>query len=558
MKETKNDAVIDASEKSNETEKKSLQLLIQSIYNDKRFKVFLIVFFIFISSAISWRATNSISRVPPLTDSGIFAGGAIHLLEGKVLYKDIWDCKPPMIFFLDAFAMVVGEKSIESIRTMERIFGVFAIIFLYLITYLIFKNNLLSFIATLIYPFYLYNKYVFQWGNLTEEYATTFVLGGILFCLLAKRASNKWVWAYSLTSGLFFSIAVFFKEPFLLSSIPWFFYLILNKEKGVKYALKNGLFFIIGSLIPLLIFLSYFLANNIIKDSIDLLSFDFSYAKTSRVNVSFWTRIINNFKPFYEKVLQNTITIRVFFVLGLFSIFLIPFLKKYKWFPIFAIFSFAAEYLGTMISDRKFGHYYMQLIPSFILVSTCGGALLMYILEKIKVWKICVIILFFFLIIRYDKVAFTNYYESIKMPRVKVKISEISNFIINNSTKEDTIWVCSGHLSKFYLETGRISPTKYYTPFKDFFIDTKYSTADEKVEYLKSSLSSKPPKFIIFSTNYMFVVDTYKISDWVYKNYTKLDIKEGKTELYVLNTAHTDLKLDSKNPPIKIQNAWGY
>ncbi|MEJ2552166.1 MAG: hypothetical protein P8Z34_15955, partial [Anaerolineales bacterium] len=48
-------------------------------------------------------------HVAPMgADSGIFAYGAEQMLDGKLLYRDVWDHKPPAVFYVNALAILIG------------------------------------------------------------------------------------------------------------------------------------------------------------------------------------------------------------------------------------------------------------------------------------------------------------------------------------------------------------------------------------------------------------------------------------------------------------------
>ena len=118
---------------------------------------------------------------------------------------------------------------------------------------------------------HFFNPVIFQGGNLTEEYATLFLLMGILFAVAGKYCSFNPLLAspilgeecnrapsdsernpqypilYNnilfLLSGLVFSLCVFTKEPYLFSVIPWFLYTVFPSNKEWKKSFIHGLFF---------------------------------------------------------------------------------------------------------------------------------------------------------------------------------------------------------------------------------------------------------------------------------------------------------------------------
>ena len=57
----------------------------------------------------------------PGRDSGVYIFVAKQLLLGKIPYKDIWDHKPPGIYFIDAFGLTIGHASLWGIWLLEYI-----------------------------------------------------------------------------------------------------------------------------------------------------------------------------------------------------------------------------------------------------------------------------------------------------------------------------------------------------------------------------------------------------------------------------------------------------
>jgi hypothetical protein len=477
----------------------------------------------------AWRSTNYITERRPLTDSGMFAGGGIHLLEGKILYKDIWDHKPPVIYLLDALALGLGNRSINSIRKMERIFGVCGAAFIFLTLYLLFRDKWLAFIITVFFPLHFYAPNIFQDGNLTEEYGAIFVCGGILFATVSRQLKRNKSVIFSFLAGLFFSLAFFTKEPFLLSIVPWFIYLIIKKESGRQMALKDGIAFVIGSSVPFIVILIYLVSNEAAGGWLEGIWYNVHYS-AKQGGASILSRFYENLQPVSEYVFNRTLTIKFCFIAGVTSIFCLSFLKKYGYFPLIAVIAFIMEYLATMISPRKLGHYYLQPVVSYMLVGGCGGAFLLYLLEKARWSKAGLLIPLILSLLVFDYDVCKNYGETLKKPVVRAPIDNISTYIRENSSERDSIWINSIHASKYYVETGRLSPTKYFCPRFVFFVDTPYSTALEKTDSLKADLEKNPPKFIIVRYDYMYFVKQSRITGWIDNNYVTVPVVESKDD----------------------------
>jgi 4-amino-4-deoxy-L-arabinose transferase-like glycosyltransferase len=185
----------------------------------RKIQIIILMFFI---SVAAWNSIDQFTRYPLYPDSGVFASGAFHLLKGKVLYKEIWENKQPMIYIIDGLTLWLFGITINSIRIAERIFAVMGVLLLFLILQKIYKNLLLSYPGCILFIVYFYQIRINNVGNFSEEYASIFILGGIA-CALYACESIKFSQAFCFGSGIFFSVAAFTKEPFILSSLPCFF-----------------------------------------------------------------------------------------------------------------------------------------------------------------------------------------------------------------------------------------------------------------------------------------------------------------------------------------------
>ncbi|MHC4194792.1 MAG: ArnT family glycosyltransferase [Planctomycetota bacterium] len=501
-----------------------------------------------IVSIAGWRSINYVSGIRPGTDSGVFSSSGFHMIQGKVLYKDIWDHKPPMVHFLNSFALKTGDRSINSVRNMERVFAVCGAICLFFIFQILFANKLLAFLMSILFTLSFY-MHVFQQGNLTEEYGAFFVLFGVFFAVLSQQSEAKKSVAFAAMSGIFFAMAFFTKEPFLFSAIPWFLYILVKKQQSWRQRLTRNGFFVIGAMVPLTLILIYLIANGALKDWIDVIVYNLHYSSgVDHRTTPFITRVRENMTYMQKYIFNTSMTAMFCFNAGIVSIFCFSFQKKYKYFPLIAVIAFIAEYFATIISPRKYGHYYMQPIVSYILTGGCGVALLLYLFENVKAWKPGVIIgllLSFFVL---DSYTCKHYIKRLKKPSVQANIDPISHYIRKNTSEDDRIWINSGHLSRYYLNTGRLSPTKFSYPFPHFFKDSLYSTAEEKIALLKRELQNKPPKFIVSEYSFMDFMTHNNITEWINNNYvkvastgTKSSEKDTRIELY-LHRSYTNDK----------------
>lgn len=162
-----------------------------------------------------------------------------------------------------------------------------------------------------------------------------------------------------------------------------------------------------------------------------------------------------------------------------------------------------------------------------------GIAFILHIFKKWRFIGITVVLVFVLLSLNLDKHLYKEYKNYFISPAKKVTGDSVVEYIKANSSKKDSIWMTTGSFSKYYIESERLSPTKYFYIFDHLFVDTYLSTSKEKIEGIKNDLKRNPPKFIITGIDNVETVNSSKIIDWVYENYTKLSVSEGDTILLV-------------------------
>ncbi len=101
------------------------------------------------------------------SDSSMFAFIGKQWLSGQVPYRDIFDHKGPMIFFIDMLGFILSSKELNGIMYIQMIF----LFVSECLIYMLLKENKMGIFSIIIpaaFPF-LFDKLFSEW-NLTEEY----------------------------------------------------------------------------------------------------------------------------------------------------------------------------------------------------------------------------------------------------------------------------------------------------------------------------------------------------------------------------------------------------
>src|SRR3990172_9620810 len=67
----------------------------------------------------------------PSRDSGVFLYVAWRFLNGDIPYRDVWDHKPPLIYFVDALGLTLTPASQLGVWFLQVIFIFFTLFFIY-------------------------------------------------------------------------------------------------------------------------------------------------------------------------------------------------------------------------------------------------------------------------------------------------------------------------------------------------------------------------------------------------------------------------------------------
>lgn len=252
-------------------------------------------------------------RTPDI-DSSVFLHMGSQILRGSVPYRDVWDHKPPLVFFINALGLwikgngrwgvwalevaAVGAACLLLYQFMQRFFGRFPALF----ATVAFLGNLF---------------FVNENGNLPEEYGLPLQAG--ILVLVADALSRKRANAHFLAIGILLGLAVSLKQTLLgIGVITIFCTLVfaiwLRHWRGMLGLLWIGA----GFLIVWAVFGLYFWSQNALLDFFDQsIRYNFFYSgvtNTDRIHA-------------LRAILTNLYTFSGFFSMGLLVwLIILPFL----------------------------------------------------------------------------------------------------------------------------------------------------------------------------------------------------------------------------------------
>lgn len=232
-------------------------------------------------------------RVFPSRDSGFFLYMGEQLLAGKLPYLDVWDHKPPGIFYVDAAALWIGGHGLWGLWIMECINLLSSVIICYWLAkkYLAPECAILAPIALLsCLPFVIID------GNLTEEFGIVFQFLAAWFFLGSKRS------LWNMAGCGMAAAACFLFKPNLagVGFVGVIFTLASLNKTGWKPACIDLLAMGVGGTVVLLATLTPFILHHALRQTWDaVIGYNAAYAHSTwqdKINAAlygvsfFWDR----------------------------------------------------------------------------------------------------------------------------------------------------------------------------------------------------------------------------------------------------------------------------
>ena len=421
-------------------------------------------------------------------DEGIYQVIGKALNSGRVLYQDIWDNKPPLIYYI--YAIFNGDQFL--VRSFSLIVGIFSVISFYFLGKEFFKKRSSTYLSTFLYVVFFGSPIIE--GNIAnaENFMHLPIILSAIFLLKYRRDSKK---KHIFIAGFLLSIAFMTKIVAIFEFTAFFLFLIvLNHSDFLSKKLKNILqikkftvemLFVLGFIFLPVLFTFYFISINAFPDFLSgVLSENIDYVGVGN-NFIFPMGILV-LKVIAVLLLTGTILYKrkSFSKLNL---------LLFLWL-VFALFS-------TFFSQRPYLHYILITLLPF---SYFVGSILET--KNFRILKIIISVIILILIYLnfgiYNK-TFSYYQNYINFIVFNKKVDEYHEFFdantprdyelahfietFTNNNENVFVWSDSGQI---YALSETLPPGKYIVAYHI----TYYNNA---VEYMVEQISKTQPKYII-------------------------------------------------------------
>jgi hypothetical protein len=437
----------------------------------------------------------------PHTDEGVFLYGGKSIINNQIPYRDFWDHKGPVIYYINALGLLISNGTQWGIWFLEIInllvFGV-------MVFQLGKKNYRLCVTCLALIYSLLFFQFSVSWGNYTEEFNLIFQVCALYLFVIRNQKKHSY-----LLIGLLASLSILTRPNncgiFIIIGLSLFIKAIKNKRNWHKFIL-----FLLGFLIIILGYSSYLLLTSSFPDFLDqFLSFNFRYVGKSNLALNIPTNIWNFVKTNFLLLFLPIFT----------SIFLTTHRNHCKK-PLLgiekiALIDFPLEIILASLSSRMFPHYRLTILLSASILTMAGvnEIISLFISKKFvkheEKW-IFFIILFFLIIFitpksheirTYAGRIYRNGFSELEFP--------IEGYIKQNTTSDQTVLVW-GNQTYINFLSDRFSPTKftYQTPLFNF-----YYSSDYLIKTFTDEIMNNPPQIIV-DTRFPFPISSERLSNW--------------------------------------------
>ncbi len=319
-------------------------------------------------------------------DANCFFTMGKGMMNGQVLYKDLFEQKGPYLFLIYGIAWLISHDTFLGVFILEIVSLSVFLYYAYKLIRLYSSEN----VARVLLPVLacaMTVSWSFYWGGSAEEFCLPFMAISLYHIVKHYKENKDLLMNTSiiLTNGIFAGIILQIKFNILGFWFAWIaFYLLTIVLRGKwKDVIKTSAIFLTGMVIPSVPWLLYFGFNNALGDYFECYIYNniFLYA-----NVSDGPGVVEKIyllaKILYFLVMDNT-SYFVFIIIGMLAM---VFSLKTRWYEKFNIcFLFGFTFLGIYIGDANLPYYSIPLMTFSVVGAAYIGWLLDLLIYKAKI-----------------------------------------------------------------------------------------------------------------------------------------------------------------------------
>ena len=412
-----------------------------------------------IGSIVALFPSNPTNLTLPSRDSGVFLYVAWRFLNGDIPYRDVWDHKPPLIYFVDALGISLTPESLWGVWILQIIFIFFTLFFLFrllekefgklsaLAGVIVLSSGLLTILGK---------------ANVTEEYALVFQ--ALCFLLFVDAWRKEFPARASFWIGLAGGLAFNFKQTTIGIWITYGLFLLVIRLLQRRWPFKDLLFLLGGWFLPSLVFIVYFASQNALADFWgQAYLYNFVYiGKHEGIR-----RLIPVFIKGFAYLRNGWVL--YLGVLGWLAGFAYVWIKRNRFAEIhplilIALVNLPIEVLLVLVSGRSILHYYLTPLP----VMAVLAGILVYAVplllgnigfrrsSSIQQWAPVAV----FVIVLLGQYGQIKYYSDYMLSTSDNDRAAVIDYISKNTKEDDQVLLIGAESAVNFL-TRREAPTRY-------------------------------------------------------------------------------------------------
>lgn len=497
-----------------------------------------------------------------VVDDQMFGYFGWRIAHGATVYVDVWDNKPPGIYWINALGMLVGNDSYFGVIAMCVIALVAAHVCFFTISSSLYFRGAAAF-ATILLSFFLTHAFYTGGTNRTETFLVACELAAVLLYVRGFARDRWWKWYLA---GVFCGLAFLFKQVGLAAWGAMGLHTIILVLAG-RVPLRDGLrrcLLLLGGLCSLVLLAVLFLAAQGALWEAWFAAFEFNRAYfdtgTSEFPYNYANRKIleNHFFPIL--LLPLLMAIAACIHAGLW--FLRPRfrppeierpLRQYGPVCPATMLLFVTWYIvslwGALLSPHGFRHYLVPTIPPLMLmagylINVLQAEMKLLVRMQHRAWVAAAMVAIAYFAIdsvrrQWEEVSAVWVFRFIQNERAEWEV--IGDVVVEVTDPDDKIQ-CWGYYPGVYLHARRVNACRYTTTEKVGQVPGK---ADFVMLELEERLKADPPvALVLSSTDYEWLHGRHPdkpppavlLGPWIDENYERVaDIPYVNAYVYKRN-----------------------
>ncbi len=426
----------------------------------------------------------------PSHDYAIFSYIGQQILRGRMPYTELWDHKPPVIFYLNALGLKIAGGSLAGIWVLEFITFFLGLVILLKVLKKFFPNWIS---LTVLCLGALHYVRLFDFGNYCEEFSLFFAVCALGLYFLTRRGALS-----ALLVGILGGLAFTCKQNTVGVWCALFLMDLLDavqRKDSFKGKFRFWMLTAAGFLAVNTAWCVYFAAHDALAAYWDVaFRFNFVYSEKSGDNRFACALTTLTFLPAISPVLLTAFLSWIWALVR----------RTYKENPLtlFALIDLPIELVCAGLSGMNYQHYFILCVtPALILLCAFLHALELRVKRSAHAFRATVIALLCACCLPLVSLYVDNY-----TPRAPSAYTKARDYLVTDTDPANSILVW-GSRSAIYVMSGRHAPTAYFNE-RPLYL---FAGAEQKPlwDRLLEDIKADEPEVIIYTHDSALPFVTY-------------------------------------------------